>query len=127
MHLFLVFLFDFTPFFCLEIHTSRYFGAVASLYVYFSGILQFLRGLVPTSPFYFSTPIKFTRHSWASLCQKSRVASTLPSCQKCPHARLVFTSLVARYHAQFISYQNLIAHVLSTNTGKCRVLLLSST
>ena len=118
--------FDFAPFFGLEIHTPRYFGAVAILYVPFSGILHVLRGILPTPLLYFSTPIEFTRHSWASLHQKSRVASTLPSCRKCSHARLVFTSLVARYHAQFLSSQNLVAHVLSTNIDKYRLLLLSS-
>ena len=124
--LFLAFLFDFAPFFCLEIHTPRYFRAVASLHVPFLGILQVLRGLLPTSSLYLPTPIEFTRHPWASFCQKSRVASTLLSCQKCPHARLVFTSLVARCDAQFLSPQNLVAHVLSTDIGKCRLLFFSS-
>ena len=101
--LFLVSLFDFAPFSCLEIHTPRYFGAVASLHVPFLGILMVLRGLLTTYSLSLSTPIKFTRHSWASFLQKSRVASTFPSCRKCPHARMVFTSLVVRYHAQFLS------------------------
>ena len=79
----------------------------------FLGILQVLRSLLPKSSLSFSTPIKFTRHSWVILRQKSRVASTLSSCQKCPHARLVFTSIVAKYHEQFLSYQNLVAVVIS--------------
>ena len=40
-------------------------------------------------------------------------ASTLLSCRKCPHARMMFTSLVVRYHAQFLSPKNLVAYVLS--------------
>ena len=112
-----LFLVSLLRYFCLEIHIPQYFGAVASPNVPFLGILQVLRGIIPTYSLYLSTPLEFTRHSWASLRQKTRVASTFPSYRKCPHARLVFTSIVARYHTQFLSYQKLVAHVLSTDIG----------
>ena len=56
--LFVVFLFDFAPFFCLEIHTLQYFGAVASLHVPFLGILQVLRGLLTTYSLSLSNPYR---------------------------------------------------------------------
>ena len=50
-----------------------------------------------------------------------------PPLRKCPSASAVFTSVRARYNAEFLLGQNLVSHVLSIEIGACIILLWSST
>ena len=50
-----------------------------------------------------------------------------PPLRKCPSASAVFTSVTAKYHAKFLSGQNLVSHFLSIEIVACLLLLWSST
>ena len=46
---------------------------------------------------------------------------------KCPSSSAVFTSVTSRYHENFILFQNLVTHFISSEIGACLLLLWSYT
>ena len=65
--------------------------------------------------------------SCTSFLLKYKVGINFPPLRKCPYASAVFTSITAKYHAKFLSGQNLVAHVISIEIGACLLLLCLST
>ena len=81
------FVFTLLHLFCLDIHTLRYFEAVASLNITFLGILQVLRVLIPISSLSLSTPYRIYRAFMGEFMPKIKscinlsVLSKMPPCK----------------------------------------------
>ena len=122
--LFLIFLFDFFDFFCLSIVAPFMF-----FYLEKRASKNIWSACCPSWPprIHSVPPMLFSIISCASFLQDCKVGINFPPLQKCPSASAVFTSVTAKYHAKFLSGQNLVAHVLSIGIGECLLLLWSST
>ena len=64
-------------------------------------------------------PMLFSIISCASFLLNCKVGINFPPFWKCPSASYVFTSVTAKYHAKFLSGQNLVTHVLLIEIVAC--------
>ena len=122
--LFLIFLFDVLNFFAFLLQLPLCFLTFRSVQATIDGVHVYLLSL-PVSTV--SPPMLFHAISCASFLLNFKVGINFPPLRKCPSTSAVFTSVTARYHANFLSGQKLVAHVLSIEIGACLLLLWSST